>query len=133
MSSIYNKQESVKRRQYLRRNTTKAEKILWSKLRNSRLNKLRFRRQYGVYNYVIDFYCPAFKLAIEVIGDVHGYSKQIKSDAARKKKIELLGIKILVYTNQQVIEETEGVLQDILSNLPLTPSFIRRGRSARKT
>src|SRR5262245_21434666 len=132
MSSIFNKPESVKRRKYLRRNMTKAEKILWSKLRSSHLNKLRFRRQYGVYNYVIDFYCPEFKLAIEIIGDVHGYANQIKSDAVRKKKIELLGIKILVYTNQQVIEETEGVLQDILSNLPLTPSFIRRG-STRKT
>jgi very-short-patch-repair endonuclease len=132
MSSTFNKPESVKRRKYLRRNMTKAEKILWTKLRNCRLSELRFRRQYGVYNYVIDFYCPAFRLAIEIIGDVHGYSNQIKSDAARKKKIESLGIKILVYTNLQVIEETERVLQDILSNLPLTPSFIRRGR-ARKT
>src|SRR5262245_52172449 len=98
MSSIFNKRESVKRRKYLRKNMTKAEKILWSKLRNSRFSKLRFRRQYGVYNYVIDFYCPAFKLAIEIIGDVHGYSDQIRLDDARKRKIESLGIKILVYT-----------------------------------
>ena len=129
MFSIFNKPESVKRRKYLRSNMTKAEKILWFKLRNSRHNNLRFRRQYGVHNYVIDFYCPQYKLAIEIIGDVHGYSRQIKSDLARKKKIESFGIKILVYTNQQVIEETEGVLENILSNLPLTPSFIRRGRT----
>ncbi len=100
---------------------TKAEKILWSKLRNSKLNNLKFRRQYSVYDYVIDFYCPQYKLAIEIIGDVHGYSNRVKSDLARRGKIELLGIKILVYTNQQIIEETEGVLENVLSNLPLTP------------
>ena len=129
MSTTFNKPQSAKRRKYLRRNMTKAEKILWFKLRNSRLSKLRFRRQYGIYNYVIDFYCPQYRLAIEIIGDVHGYSRQIKSDLLRKKKIQSLGIKILVYTNQQVIEESEGVLENILSNLPLTPSFIRRGRA----
>ena len=129
MSTTFNKPQSAKRRKYLRRNMTKAEKILWLKLRNSRLSKLRFRRQYGIYNYVIDFYCPQYRLAIEIIGDVHGYSRQIKSDLLRKKKIQSLGIKILVYTNQQVIEESEGVLENILSNLPLTPSFIRRGRA----
>ncbi len=129
MSTIFNKPQSEKRRKYLLRNTTKAEKILWFKLRNSRLSNLRFRRQYSVYNYVIDFYCPQYRLAIEIIGDVHGYSRQIRSDLLKKKKIESLGIKILVYTNQKVIEETEGVLENILSNLPLTPSFIRRGRA----
>ncbi len=133
MSSILNKPESVKRRKYLRKNMTKAEKILWFKLRNSHLDKVRFRSQYGVYNYVIDFYSPQYKLAIEIIGDVHGYSGQIKSDLIRKKKIESLGIKILVFTNQQVIEETEGVLENILSNLPLTPSFIRRGHRRHKS
>jgi very-short-patch-repair endonuclease len=127
MSTIFNKPGSVKRRKYLRRNTTKAEKILWAKLRNKQLNNIRFRRQYGVYNYVLDFYCPQFKLGIEIIGDVHGYSQQIRSDLLRKKKIEMLGIKMLIYTNQQVIEETESVLLNILSNLPLAPSFIRRG------
>ncbi len=129
MSTTFNKPQSAKRRKYLCRNMTKAEKILWFKLRNSRPSKLRFRRQYGLYNYVIDFYCPQYRLVIEIIGDVHGYSRQIKSDLLKKKKIESLGIKILVYTNQQVIEETEGVLENILSNLPLTPSFIRRGRA----
>jgi very-short-patch-repair endonuclease len=112
---------------------TKAEKILWAKLRNSKLNNLRFRRQYGVFNYVIDLYCPQYKLAIEIIGDVHGYSRQIKSDLSRKKKIESLDIKILVYTNQQIIEEVEAVLENILSNLPLTPSFIRRGNACKST
>ncbi len=129
MSTTFNKPQSAKRRKYLRRNMTKAEKILWFKLRNSRLSKLRFRRQYGVYNYVIDFYCPQYRLAIEIIGDVHDFSRQIKSDLLKKKKIESLGIKILGYTNQQVIEGTEGVLENILSNLPLSPSFIRRGRA----
>ncbi|MCI0445829.1 endonuclease domain-containing protein [bacterium] len=67
--------------------------MLWFKLRNSDLNKLRFRRQYGVYNYVIDFYCPQYKLTIEIIGDVHGYSGQIKSDLIRKGRSSRLALR----------------------------------------
>ena len=97
-------------------------------MRNRRLKGLKFRRQYGVLNYVLDFYCPEYKLAIEIIGDVHAYRSRQRSDLIRKAKIESLGIKILFYTNTQIEEEMDGVLQDILSNLPLTPSFIRRGK-----
>jgi len=51
---------------------TKAEMFLWSKLKGKQLNGLKFRRQYGINNYVVDFYCPEQKLAIEIDGDVHG-------------------------------------------------------------
>ena len=78
-------------------------------------------------NYVVDFYCPAYKLAIEIIGDVHGYESRQRFDESRARNIRSLGIKILTYTNLQIQQEMEGVLNDILSNLPLTPSFIRRG------
>ncbi len=108
MSSIFNRAESKKRRRYLRKNTTRAEKLLWGKLRKSQLSGLRFRRQYGVLNYILDFY-------------LH-----------RQRKIESLGIKLLTYTNSQVVEEIEGVLKDILFNLPPTPSLKRRGSQPSK-
>jgi len=127
MSSPFNKTETKNRRRCLRKNLPQAEKLLWKKIRNRHLNGLRFRRQYGVLNYILDFYCPEYKLAIEIIGDVHGYSTRQRADLIRKEKIESLGIKILFYANTQIQEEIEGVLQDILSNLPPTPSFIRRG------
>ena len=78
-------------------------------------------------NYVVDFYCPAYKLAIEIIGDVHGYKSRQLFDESRERNIRSLGIKILTYTNLQIQQEIEGVLNDILFNLPLAPSFIRRG------
>jgi len=132
MSPLMNKPDTKNRRRSLRRNLPRAEKLLWNRLRNQKLNGLRFRRQYGVLNYVVDFYCPQYKLAIEIIGDVHGFKSRLKSDLLRRKSIESLGIKMLFYTNMQVKEEMNGLLHDILSNLPLTPSFIRRGKRTSK-
>ena len=62
MPSLFNRPESKKKRRYLRQNLTKSEKLLWAKLRKCQLKGLRFRRQYGVLNYVVDFYCPEYKL-----------------------------------------------------------------------
>ncbi len=90
MSSVFNRAESKKRRRYLRKNMTRAEKLLWGKLRKSQLSGLRFRRQYGVLNYVLDFYCPEYKLGIEIIGDVHGYRCRREFDLRRQRKIESL-------------------------------------------
>ena len=98
-------------------------------MRRRQIGGLKFRRQYSVLNYILDFYCPEYKLAIEIIGDVHGYKARSAADRIRNRKIESLGIKILVYTNTQIYEEMDGVLENILSNLPPTPSFIRRGTS----
>ena len=123
MFSPFNKPEYLKRRRYLRKNLPSAEILLWKKLRNRQLRDLKFRRQYGVLNYVVDFYCPEYRLAIEIIGDAHGYWSRQKSDRIRTEKIASLGIKILTYTNIQIKEELDGVLQDIISNLPPTPSL----------
>jgi very-short-patch-repair endonuclease len=127
MPSPFNKLQSKAKRKYLRKNLTTSEKLLWKKLRNRQLNGLRFRRQYGVLNYVVDFFCAEFKLAVEIIGYVHGYSARKRFDNVRATRMEELGIKILSFTNLQVQEEMDGVLKNILSNLPPTPSFIRRG------
>ena len=121
MTDIFNKKEFVKKRQYLRKNMTKAEIILWSKLKGKQLNGLKFRRQHGINNYVVDFYCPELKLAIEIDGGVHCYDSRITYDKQRQKEIEALGIKVLRYTNIDVIKNLEGVLNDILTTTPLSP------------
>ncbi|MCI0614392.1 endonuclease domain-containing protein [bacterium] len=127
-SSKTNRPETKRKRQFLRSNMTRAEIELWKKLKNKNLG-FKFRRQYGFLNYIIDFYCPEVKLAIEIIGDVHGFTSTKRKDFIRSQKIRSHGIKILTYTNMQVLEEMEGVLNNIVSNLPPTPSFIRRGRT----
>jgi very-short-patch-repair endonuclease len=121
MTDIFNKKEFVKKRQYLRKNMTKAEIILWSKLKGKQLNGLKFRRQYGINNYVVDFYCPELRLVIEVDGDVHCYNSRITYDKQRQKDIEALGIKVLRYTNIDVIKNLEGVLNDIITTTPHSP------------
>ncbi len=100
---------------------TKSEIILWSKLKGKQLNGLKFRRQYGINNFVVDFYCPEQKLAIEIDGNVHCYEPRIAYDRQRQKEIEALGIKVLRYTNNDVTKNLEGVLNDILTTTPHSP------------
>ncbi len=121
MTDIFNKKEFVKKRQYLRRNMTKAEIILWSKLKGKQLNGLKFRRQYGINNYIVDFYCPELHLAIEIDGDVHCYDSRVAYDKKRQGEIEALGIRVLRYTNIDVTRKLDGVLNDILKTTPLSP------------
>ena len=121
MTDIFNKREYIKKRQHLRKNMTKAEIILWSKLKGKQLKGLKFRRQYGINNYVVDFYCPELRLAIELDGDVHDYNSRIAYDKQRQREIEALGIKVLRYTNNDVIKNIEGVLSDIIATTPHSP------------
>ena len=121
MTEIFNKKEYTKKRQYLRKNMTKAEIVLWSKLKGKQFNGLKFRRQCGINNYVVDFYCPELKLAIEIDGDVHAYKSRIVYDKQRQKEIEALGIKVLRYTNNDIIQNIEGVLYDIIATTPHSP------------
>ena len=114
MTEIFNKKEYVRKRQSLRKKMTKAEIFLWSKLKVKQFHDLKFRRQYGINNYTVDFYCPELKLAIEINGDVHGYNSRIVYDKQRQNDIEALRIKVLRYTNNDVLKNINGVLHDII-------------------
>lgn len=71
MTKVYNSSCEKSKRKMLRSNLPKAEVILWSRLKSKGLDGYKFRRQYSVGKFVIDFYCPRLKLAIEVDGDSH--------------------------------------------------------------
>ncbi len=71
MTSIFNRQQDKEKRRDLRRNMTKAEVLLWLQLKSRKMLGQRFLRQYGIDAYVVDFYCPKLKLAIEVDGESH--------------------------------------------------------------
>ncbi|MBM4055592.1 MAG: endonuclease domain-containing protein [Planctomycetes bacterium] len=122
MTEIFNKKEYAKKRQHLRRNMTNAEIYLWSKLKGKQINGLKFRRQYGINQYIVDFYCPELRLAIEIDGGVHYYDSRRVTDLQRKNDIEVLGIKVLRYTNIDVIKNIKGVIQDIIEKTtPISP------------
>ena len=94
----------------------KAEIILWSKLRRKQLQDERFRRQYSIGSYVVDFYCPSLKLAIEVDGDSHT-DASMYHDQERQEFIESYGIRFLRFTNDDVCENLEWVLDEIYETI----------------
>ena len=79
---FYNKSSTKEKRRYLRTNQTKPELILWDKLKSKQLG-FKFRRQYSIGEYIVDFYCSEKKLVIEIDGDSHFTDEAIKYDKIR--------------------------------------------------
>jgi very-short-patch-repair endonuclease len=116
MGIIYNPPKQKKLRQHLRNNATDAERILWSSLKNSQLSGYKFRRQQGIGKYIVDFYCPAKKVAIEIDGETHWTDKELDHDKARQQEIENLGVRVLRFTNEDIYKNRDNVL-DLIVNI----------------
>ncbi|WP_343718348.1 endonuclease domain-containing protein [Inquilinus sp.] len=97
--------------QFLRENQTEAELLLWYQLRDKRVGGLRFRRQYRLGPYVVDFVCLSARLVIEVDGPSHELS--FDADARRTRWLEDQGYRVVRFTNDQVMHELAGVVQTI--------------------
>ena len=97
----------------LRKNSTDAERILWSELRDHRLNRASFRRQVPIENYIADFVCHAAKLVIELDGGQHFSDGQEAADARRSAIIEGKGFRVLRFSNHDVMTNRAGVLETI--------------------
>ncbi|MFA6098650.1 MAG: endonuclease domain-containing protein [Patescibacteria group bacterium] len=106
-----------KRRQTLRNLAPRAEVVLWRYLKDKRLSGYKFRRQYSVGPYVIDFYCPKIKLAIEVDGPTHFNKEARIYDRVRQEYIEQFNIRFLRFMNSDVYNNIEGVIEKILEYL----------------
>ncbi len=96
----------------------KAEVLLWSKLKGKGLKGYKFRRQYSVEKFIVDFYCPELKLAVEVDGDSHFIEGADKEDQERQRIIELYGITFLRFTNIEIYENLDGALNKIAEFMP---------------
>ena len=116
MTVIYNKAHQKQTRRQLRQESTEAEKILWQELRNRKLGE-KFRRQYGIGNYIVDFCCAIKKLAIEVDGEIHNEDEQIFYDQDRSKTIEELGYKVIRFWNNEVKNNIDNVLDKIRNEI----------------
>ena len=101
----------------LRDNMTYAERIMWGELKNRRLFKVRFRRRHPIDIFIVDFYCHDIKLAIEIDGKVHLKDEVIKYDDGRTHDIEKFGIKILRFTNDEVLNQRSRVIKEILRTI----------------
>lgn len=95
----------------MRYNPTKAEAILWGKLSDKKLFQCKFRRQHIISSYIVDFYCVEKNLIIEVDGEIH--DSQIEEDNLRQENLEALGCQFLRFTNNEVLEDLENVINKI--------------------
>src|SRR2546426_12805692 len=94
---------------YLRTRATDCERILWRHLRNRNFAGYKFRRQHPIDPYVVDFYCPAAKLAIELDGGGHNYQMGHFRDQKRAEFLASRGIKLLRFWNHQVRQELDSI------------------------
>ena len=113
VTEVFNRQSEKPTRQLLRNTLPAAELILWSKLKSRQVCGRKFRRQFSVSPYVVDFYCPALKLAIEIDGDSHFQPGEQEKDRQRQEHIESFGIQFLRFRNNEVRENLRGVLEAI--------------------
>ena len=96
-----------------RHQNTPAEAALWQTIRLKKLDGFKFRNQHAIGSYVVDFYCHEAKLAIEVDGEYHLNPNQKEYDEERTKRIEASGVKIIRFTNHEVLANLEVVLVKI--------------------
>lgn len=99
--NIKNPRRTLEQRRELRRNQTKAEEILWEEIRARKLG-IKFRRQYGIGPYILDFYAPSIKLAIEVDGGIHLKKEVQIKDRNRDAFLKKQGVHILRFKNQEI-------------------------------
>jgi very-short-patch-repair endonuclease len=95
---------------------TPAEIFLWSFIKGKQLDGRKFRRQHSVGNYILDFYCPAEKLAIELDGAHHFTSAGFEYDEQRTLYLNSLNIRVVRFENKDVFEQTEYVIDEIKRN-----------------
>jgi very-short-patch-repair endonuclease len=109
---IFNSPQYTAKRQTLRSNPTQPEQTLWALLRGKQLG-VKFRRQHGIGHYIVDFYSPESKLIIEVDGDSHYTAEGKSHDQMRDAYMVSLGLKVLRFTNAEVMQNMAGVYDAI--------------------
>ena len=100
-------------RRALRHRATPAERALWKTLKGRALDGYKFRRQHSVGPFILDFYCPDGRLAVELDGSVHDDPARAAYDADRQRTIEAYGIRVLRVRNEEVMETPDLVVAAI--------------------
>ena len=109
------KRLNADRARNLRAAQTDAEKALWFRIRNRRLQGWKFRRQHEIDQYIVDFLCPDAALIVELDGGQHG--EQVAYDEARTRKLQNMGYRVLRFWNNDVLKNLDSVLEVIVEAL----------------
>ena len=110
--------ETLRAAHILRRSMTKAEAVLWKKLRDRNVFSIKFRRQHPVYNFIVDFYSHEYKLVIEVDGDIHNDEIASQYDLGRTEVLNNFGLKVIRFTNNQILYSLDSVIEKIQREIP---------------
>jgi type I restriction enzyme R subunit len=102
----------------LRKKQTTAEALLWELLRNRQLLGFKFRQQHQFGDYVADFYCSEAQLVVECDGSAHDPKEQWHHDQSRDSYMNAQGLHVLRFPNEQILNDTDGVLKEIATYLP---------------
>src|SRR5215218_2727272 len=108
------RRNNVDAARYLRQRETRAEDLLWARLRDRQVNGLKFRRQHPVGPFVLDFCCPALRLAGELDGSVH--DEQVEADQQRTDLLTLSGYSVVRFRNSEVEKDLAAVLSAIIAH-----------------
>ncbi len=92
---------------------TKAEELLWKRLRNRQILGAKFRRQHPMGRYILDFYCQEYRIAVELDGAIHEQPDQVSYDRVRRSELKEAGIRLLVFTNEEVFADARQVVRRI--------------------
>jgi very-short-patch-repair endonuclease len=95
----------------MRHVSTLEENLLWQRLRNRKVQGLKFRRQHTVDRFILDFYCSEASLAIEIEGSIHQYTPE--QDAIRREYLESTGLKVLSFSNDEINNNLDNVVDKI--------------------
>ena len=101
----------------LRQSSTKEERVLWQLLRNRQFKNLKFKRQFPIGNYIVDFVCEEIKLIIELDGGQHNEPENIEADKVRTEFLESKGFKVIRFWNKDINLNIAGVYEFLLNEV----------------
>jgi very-short-patch-repair endonuclease len=109
--------EKVERSRELRRDMTEAEKAFWEIVRGKKFHGLKFRRQQIIDGFIVDFYCDSLGLCVEIDGSIHDTEEQSEYDKNRDEVLALRGLKVLRFTNDELFNEPDVVVEKLKNEL----------------
>ena len=113
MTEFFNRRSEKDKRRALRRRMTPAEAHLWQRLRDRQAGGCKFRRQHSAGFYILDFYCPACRLAVELDGASHDSEDARAYDAGRTDYLAAAGIRVIRFANALVFQDLDGVVRAV--------------------
>jgi very-short-patch-repair endonuclease len=125
MTKHYNTTQQKETRRKLRKSQTLAERNMWSHFRNRQLLRLKIKRQFSIDNLIIDLYCPQYKIAIELDGNIHASNDKKRHDEKRQKYLESYGINFIRIINNEYLSNAD-IIDDRLEEKKLLISDRQR-------